>query len=36
MIAELAAFAEERGFAGKGPLCAALVVTEHAKHQGIP
>ena len=33
----LAAFAEEQGFRGqKGPLCVALVVTQHAKEKGLP
>jgi len=36
MAEDLAAFAEEHGFAGKGPLCVALVVTEHAKNQDVP
>ena len=32
----LEAFANERKFIGKGPLCVALVVTQHAKKQGLP
>jgi hypothetical protein len=31
----LVQFAKEKGFAGKGPLCVALVVTQHAK-AGLP
>jgi len=33
---ELAAFAFDRAFRGKGPLCVALVVTQHAKTLGLP
>ncbi len=33
---ELAAFAAENGFRGKGPLSVALVVTQHAKRLGLP
>jgi len=33
--AELAEFAKAKGFAGKGPLCVALVVTQHAR-KGLP
>lgn len=33
---ELAAFAAEKRFRGKGPLCVALVVTQHAKTMGLP
>ncbi len=33
---ELEAFAAEQRFQGKGPLCVALVVTEHAKEMGLP
>lgn len=33
---ELAAFAAEKHFRGKGPLCVALVVTQHAKAMGLP
>lgn len=33
---KLAAFAAEAGFRGKGPLCVALVVTQHAKTKGLP
>ncbi|MGL6234676.1 MAG: DUF4928 family protein [Segniliparus sp.] len=32
----LDAFAAERGFNGKGPLCVALVVTQHARAAGLP
>ena len=32
----LAAFAAEKEFRGKGPLCVALVVTQHAKNLGLP
>jgi hypothetical protein len=33
---ELAAFAAEKHFQGKGPLCVALVVTQHARTMGFP
>src|ERR1039458_7298637 len=33
---ELAAFAAEQQFRGKGSLCVALVVTQHAKTMGLP
>jgi hypothetical protein len=33
---ELAAFAAAKRFRGKGPLCVALVVTQHAKAMGLP
>lgn len=33
---QLAAFAKENGFQGKGPLCVALVVTDHARNRGLP
>jgi Domain of unknown function (DUF4928) len=33
---ELAAFAAEKHFRGKGPICVALVVTQHAKTMGLP
>lgn len=33
---ELSAFTAEKGFRGKGPLCVALVVTQHAKVMGFP
>jgi len=33
---ELAAIAAEKRFRGKGPLCVALVVTQHAKAMGLP
>src|ERR1019366_5209131 len=33
---ELAAFAADNAFRGKGPLCVALVVTQHAKTMGLP
>lgn len=29
-------FAREKKFAGKGPLCVALVITQHARNQGLP
>lgn len=32
----LSRFAHNKGFRGKGPLCVALVVTEHAKTLGLP
>lgn len=34
--AELVAFLNEQGFRGKGELCVALVVTQHAKLDGLP
>ncbi|MFZ2447438.1 MAG: DUF4928 family protein [Syntrophobacteraceae bacterium] len=33
---KLAAFVAEKGFKGKGPLCVALVVTQHARKMGLP
>lgn len=33
---ELAIFTGEKRFQGKGPLCVALVVTEHARAMGLP
>lgn len=33
---ELAAFAAEKSFRGKGPLSVALVVTQHARKMGLP
>jgi len=33
---KLAAFAAEKRFRGKGPLCVALVITQHAKAMGLP
>jgi hypothetical protein len=33
---DLAAFEDEKRFRGKGPLCVALVVTQHAKKMGLP
>ena len=32
----LDSFAKEKGFRGKGPLCVALVLTQHARDQGLP
>ncbi len=32
----LKAFTAEHGFKGKGPLCVALVVTQHARDMGLP
>ncbi len=32
----LRTFAQEHKFRGKGPLCVALVVTQHARDQGLP
>ena len=29
-------FAVKKAFQGKGPLCVALVVTDHAKNMGLP
>jgi hypothetical protein len=34
--AELRSFSNEKKFLGKGPLCVALVVTQHAKTIGLP
>jgi len=34
--AELQRFAVGHGFKGQGPLCVALVVTQHAKQRGLP
>lgn len=36
LAASLAEFAERERFRGKGPLCVALVVTEHARERGLP
>lgn len=33
---QLSGFAREHGFRGKGPLCVALVTTQHAKDKGLP
>jgi hypothetical protein len=33
---ELATFTAEQNFRGKGPLCVALVVTQHARTMGLP
>lgn len=33
---ELEAFAAEKSFRGKGPLCVALVVTQHARTMELP
>lgn len=33
---QLADFAKNRKFISKGPLCVALVITEHAKKRGLP
>ena len=33
---ELRRFTEKNHFRGKGPLCVALVVTQHAKNKGLP
>ena len=32
----LTRFTAEKGFTGKGPLCVALVVTQHARKMGLP
>jgi hypothetical protein len=32
----LASFVTSSGFRGKGPICVALVITEHAKNEGMP
>ncbi len=34
--AALTAFTKDKKFRGKGPLCVALVVTQHAKNRGLP
>lgn len=34
--AALTKFTEEKGFKGQGPLCVALVVTQHAREMGLP
>ena len=36
LAAKLEEFASSRSFTGKGPLCVALVVTEHARERGLP
>lgn len=33
---QLRTFAQKNKFQGKGPLCVALVVTQHARDQGLP
>src|SRR5260221_6654171 len=33
---DLTTFAVSKAFSGKGPLCVALVVTEHARRHGLP
>jgi hypothetical protein len=33
---QLAKFSKENKFQGKGPLCVALVVTDHARNRGLP
>ena len=33
---KLNSFASEHGFRGKGPLCVALIVTQHARERGLP
>ena len=34
--AKLAQFVADKRFHGKGPLCVALVVTQHARTMGLP
>lgn len=34
--AALTKFSEDKGFKGQGPLCVALVVTQHAREMGLP
>lgn len=36
LINDLHEFKKENGFNGKGPLCVALVVTQHAREIGLP
>lgn len=36
LLVALATFSKERKFYGKGPLCVALVVTQHARKMGLP
>ncbi|WP_029897437.1 DUF4928 family protein [Desulfohalovibrio reitneri] len=36
LVASLNTFAKERNFKGKGPLCVALVITQHARDKGLP
>lgn len=36
LVARLSRFESERNFKGKGPLCVALVVTDHARQKGLP
>lgn len=36
VLDRLAAFAASHGFRGKGPLCVALVITEHGQLRGLP
>ena len=36
LVAELSGFAVASNFNGKGPLCVALVVTDHARKEGLP
>ncbi|GAB3116844.1 DUF4928 family protein [Novispirillum itersonii] len=36
MLKALSDFAEKHKFRGKGPLCVALVVTDHARERGLP
>lgn len=36
LLRQLDSFAKRQGFRGKGPLCVALVVTQHARNLGFP
>jgi Domain of unknown function (DUF4928) len=36
IVQSLADFAKEHAFQGKGPLCVALVLTDHARTKGLP
>lgn len=36
LITALQSFTREKNFRGKGPLCVALVITQHAKTMGLP
>ncbi|SNS34713.1 protein of unknown function [Granulicella rosea] len=36
LLAALSSFRKEKNFLGQGPLCVALVVTQHARRSGLP
>jgi hypothetical protein len=36
LLEAVARFASDNGFQGKGPLCVALVLTDHARTKGLP